>query len=136
MNLPPLALLAQITNAAPAAPLAPDTGLSVLRVIGALLFVLALFFGGVWLFKNWQRFNRRLPGARVARLNILEMKPLGNRQALYVVGYDRQRLLIATSPTNIALLSALPDAEATTAAEPPSPPSFLAAFQQVLNRKA
>ena len=34
----------------------PEVGFSVLRVFGALAFVLALFLGGVWLFRNWQRF--------------------------------------------------------------------------------
>ena len=45
--------LAETANQSGAVPL-PDTGVSVLRVLVVIL-VLAIFFGGVWLFKNSQR---------------------------------------------------------------------------------
>jgi flagellar biogenesis protein FliO len=126
--------LAQATNSPILfTPPTADTPLSVVRVFGALLLVLAVFFAGVWLFKNWQRLQRHGGGSR-ARLQILEAKSLGNRQALYVVGYDQQRMLIAASPGHVALISALPDA-AGTEPEQPAAPVFAAALQQVLNRK-
>ena len=85
----------------------PDTGLSVLRVVGSLALVLALFFGGVWVVKN----RRRLPGLRCRepRLNVLEVRSLGNRQSLCLIACDQQRLLLAVSPTGVTLLSHLPE---------------------------
>jgi flagellar biogenesis protein FliO len=116
-----------------------DTGSSVLRVFGALLLVTAVFLGGVWLFRNWQRLSVRKNGA--PRLNVLEVKSLGQRQAIYVVGYDQQRMLLASSPSGVAFLSHLPSAEEQPAAATapvagaPGRPTFADAFQQVLGRK-
>jgi len=105
---------------------------SVLRMGGALVLVIALFLGGVWLLKNWQRLALRR-GA-VPKLNVLEVKSLGPRQALYVVAYQQQRLLLASSPAGVTLLSHLP--EAAEEQEAPVPRvSFAEAFQQVLARK-
>jgi flagellar biogenesis protein FliO len=110
----------------------PDAGTSVLRVFGALLIVLSLFFGGVWLFKNSQRFMGRQGGA--GKLSVLEVKSLGNRQALYVVGYGRQRMLLGSSPAGVSLVSQLP--EATEQEQPQAVmPSFGDTLQRVLNRK-
>jgi len=112
----------------------PDAGASVLRVFGALLVVLALFFAGVWLFKNWQRFAARQNGT-TPRLNVLEVKPLGNRHALYVVGYDRQRMLVASSPAGMTLLSSLPQATEEEACAPVARPAFAEALQKALGRR-
>lgn len=115
----------------------PDAGSSVLRVFGALLVVTAIFLGGVWLFRNWRRFTIGKTGA--PRLNVIEIKSLGQRHALYVVGYDQQRMLLASSPTGVSLVSHLPAAEGTEA-EVASPAaarnSFAEALQQVFQRKA
>jgi flagellar biogenesis protein FliO len=93
---------------APPLPSSASAVFSLVRVLGALAIVLAVFFGGVWLFRNWQR---TLVGKGSApRLNILETKSLGQRHALYVVGYDQQRLLIAASPAGVTMLTALPEA--------------------------
>src|SRR6478735_6702127 len=43
------------TNLPPVSPALPEASFSVIRVFGALMLVLGLFLGGVWLFKNWQR---------------------------------------------------------------------------------
>ncbi len=116
----------------PANPPLPDVSFSVLRVLGALALVLALFFAGVWIFKNWQRFLGRT--GRAPKLAVLEVKQLGNRHSLYVVGYEKQRLLLASSPANITLVSQLPDA-ATDETTAPSQTGFAEVLQQVLNRK-
>lgn len=87
----------------------PGAGVSLLRVMGALALVIALFLAGVWLFRNWQRFTARRGVA--PKLAVLEARPLGPRQSLYVVGYQNQRLLVAASPAGIALLTHLPDAD-------------------------
>jgi len=88
----------------------PDVGLSLIRILGALALVLGLFLGGVWLFRNWQRLV--IHRGRAPRLNVLEVRSLGGRHALYVVGYDQERFLIASSPAGVSLLSHLQSAEA------------------------
>lgn len=124
---------------APIPPALPDTGLSLLRVLGALVFVIALFLGGVWLARNYQRLALRRGPA--PKLRLLEVKALGARQSLYVIGYEQQRFLLASSPSGVTFLSHLPEvsAEAVAAAEtaPPPPPaaSFASALQQVLARR-
>ncbi len=110
----------------------PDTGASVVRMLGALMVVIAIFFGGVWLFKNWQRIAAKNGGG--AKLSLLEVKSLGQRQAIYVVGYQQQRMLLASSPTGVTLLSHLPAADEAEAAAPAAKMSFAEAFQQVLSR--
>ncbi|MEN9573734.1 MAG: hypothetical protein RL514_1589 [Verrucomicrobiota bacterium] len=122
---------AEPTVSLPTAPL-PDVGSSVVRVLGGLVFVLALFLGGVWLVRNWQRVV--VQRGQAPKLNVLEVKSLGQRNALYVIGYEQQRLLLSSSPTGVTLLSHLPNAEAGAAASP-APPSFAEALQQVLTRK-
>jgi flagellar biogenesis protein FliO len=95
----------------------PDAAPSLLRVFGALAVVIAIFLGGVWVFRNWQRLAIRRGAA--PRLNVLEVKSLGQRQALFVVGYEKQRMLVATSSANV-----------------PAPRlSFAEAFQHVLSAK-
>lgn len=129
-----LALAAQAAEPAPPVPAAPlpEVGTSVLRVLGGLVFVLALFLGGVWLVRNWQRVVVRR--GQVPKLNVLEVKSLGNRNALHVIGYEQQRLLLASSPAGVTLVSHLPNAEP---GEPvaPATPSFAEALQQVLTRR-
>ena len=113
-----LPILAEDTHPATApltAPSLPDAGVSVFRVFGALALVVGLFLGGVWLFRNWQRLTLRR--GRVPKLNVLETRGLGGRHALYVVGYEEERFLIASSPGGVNLLSHLP-----SAAEPEPPP--------------
>ncbi|HEV7927403.1 MAG TPA: flagellar biosynthetic protein FliO [Verrucomicrobiae bacterium] len=111
----------------------PDMGASLLRVVGALVVVIAVFLAGVWLFKNWQRVTMRKGAA--PKLNVLEVRPLGQRQAIYVVGYEQQRLLIASCSTGVTLLSHLPAADEQAAPETPKM-NFAQAFQQVLARKS
>ena len=131
--------LSALTGSVPGA--VPDPGASVFRVMGALILVIAIFLGGVWLFRNWQRFTTRRTGG--ARLNLIEVKSLGQRQTLYVVGYQQQRMLLASTPAGVTLVSHLPEAEeapaaAAAAAEPAraATMSFAEAFQQVLGRKS
>lgn len=118
--------------AAPAAPL-PDTGAALLRVVGALMLVFALLFGGVWLVRNWQRLALRK--GRTPKLRLLEAQSLGGRQGVYVLAYEQQRFLIAASPNGVALLSHLPELD--PGAEPaavPAPVSFMQALQAVTSR--
>jgi flagellar biogenesis protein FliO len=129
---------AETTNAAAVvmAPNLPDVGASLLRVFGALGLVIGLFLGGVWLFRNWQRLALRR-GGNVPRLNVLEVRSLGGRHALYVVGYEQERFLLASSPAGINLLSHLPSADevAPTSEAPAQSVSFPQALAQMLKGK-
>jgi flagellar biogenesis protein FliO len=123
------------TNLPVASPALPDASFSVIRVFGALVLVLGLFLAGVWLFRNWQRLT--LQRGRPSQLQILEMKALGGKHALYVVGYQQQRLLLASSPAGVALVSHLPSADATEV-EPAklSGENFVQVLQQAVQAKA
>ena len=99
------------TNLPPISPVLPEAGFSVIRVFGALTLVLGIFLGGAWLFRNWQRLALKR-GGRPAQLQIIETRSLGGRHALYVVGYQQQRLLLASSPAGVTLVSHLPGADA------------------------
>jgi len=110
----------------------PDVGFSALRVFGSLVLVLSLFLGGVWIFRNWQRVA--VYKGRQPQLSILEVKSLGNRHALYLVAYQQQRLLIASSPAGINLLTQLPEADAATPIAPL--PDFAQSLHQALASKS
>jgi flagellar biogenesis protein FliO len=123
------------TNAPAIGPDLPNASFSVFRVFGALALVLAVFWGGVWCFKNWQRFALQR-GGRQAHLQLLEVKSLGARHALYVVAYQNQRLLLASSPSGITLVSHLPSLDAAHGDPPlPDTPKFAETLQQMLQSK-
>jgi len=95
--------------------------------------VLGLFLGGAWLVRNGRLsgFNRGRP----ARLNVLETRSLGARQALYVVAYGQERFLIGSTPAGINLLSHLappPEGEEDVRAVPATTVPFAQALAQVL----
>ncbi len=109
-----------------------DAGTSVLRMMGSLAIVMALFFGGVWVWRRSQTWQR---GGRAARLQVVETRSLGTRQSLAVVGYDRQRFLVSCTPAGITMLTALPD-DSTIATLPTDAPTqgktTLPSFAQAL----
>ncbi|MHB9006675.1 MAG: FliO/MopB family protein [Limisphaerales bacterium] len=114
----------------------PELGVSVLRVLGAMAFVIALLLAGAWLVRNWQRVVAR-PG-RDPKLRVIEARSVGGRHAVYVLGYETQRFLIASSPTGVSLLSALPPAtepESEPSLTPANAPAFLDTLRLVLGRK-
>jgi flagellar biogenesis protein FliO len=123
--------------AAPPAPnltppeLAPIS-LSIVRVVGALALVLALFVGGALLLRRWQTVSVRRGGS--AKLAVLEARPLGNRQTIFLVGYEKQRMLVASSTAGVTLLSPLPSAETNASTEIPPSPAFADALRAVLTR--
>lgn len=121
------------TNWGPAVPLPPEVGLSVFRVFGALALVFLILFAGVWFFRNWQGLLARR--GHSARLRILEARSVGNRQTLMVVAYERQRLLVGSSPAGIHLITPLPSAETDEPAAPAATLPFADALHQILGRK-
>ncbi|MEW6302713.1 MAG: flagellar biosynthetic protein FliO [Verrucomicrobiota bacterium] len=124
------------TAAAAEPGLAPGVSLaeSVLRLVGGLLFVFGLFLGALWLLKRAPGFLRQRGDAR--KLQVLEVRSLGPRQALYIVGYERQRYLLAGTPAGVSLLTALPASEGAEAASTGPAPggSFTDALLQVMQR--
>jgi flagellar biogenesis protein FliO len=131
---------AETTNSAAASPMAPalsapDMGLALLRVAGALALVIGIFLAGVWLLRNWQRLN--VQRGRAPKLNVLEIRSLGGRQAIYVVGYEQERFLLASSPAGVNFLTHLPGAgnEGESAAETKPNLPFAQALAQVLKGK-
>jgi len=84
-----------------------DPGAALLRLLGALAFVVGVFLAGAFLFRKWQSTSRsNRPGPR---LNILDVQSLGARQAVYVIGCDHQRFLVGATPQGLTLLAQLPD---------------------------
>ena len=108
---------AEVTaEASPSIPVsAPSLLFSLVRMLGALALVFALFLAGVWLFRNWQRLT--IQRGKAAKLNVLEVKSLGPRHALYVVGYEEQRFLLSSAPTGVTMLTALPTASSASAGD-------------------
>lgn len=113
----------------------PSMGVAVFRMVGSLGVVIALFFAGAWVFRNLHRFKK--PGAELRKLQVLEGKSLGPRQAVYVVAYEQQRLLIGASAQGLTLLTHLPEGAPQAASEPGRivPVSFGEALMQALGRK-
>ena len=127
-------VLSPSTPAAPELPNSAAVVFSFLRVLGALAIVLGVFFGGIWCFRNWQR--TATARGQAPKLNIFETKALGQRHALYVVGYEEQRLLIAASPAGVTMLTTLPPAALNaTVATPAVRTNFSAALRQALQHK-
>lgn len=136
-----LLLSVAVAGAETVAPTAPastlDTGSlvsSMIRLIGALVLVFAVLFGGVWLFRRWQGLLQQR-GGNSPKLRVLEVKSLGSRHALYVVGYEKQRLLLSSSPAGVSLLTTLPEAEHDAMQTDAPAPAFSDVLQKVLNKK-
>lgn len=128
------AVLATNTPSAADLPSSASVMFSLVRVLGALALVFTVFFGGLWLFRNWQRLTFH-PG-KTPKLNVLEVKSLGPRHALYVIGYEQQRLLIASSPAGLNLLSHLPESDGAAVESVPAPrPTFAESLRLALQRK-
>jgi len=124
------------TAISPAVSPLPDPTGSLIRILGAFVLVIGIFFGGVWCFRNWQRIT--IHRGRTPKLNVLETRSLGGRHAVYVVGYEQERFLIASSPNGVNLLSHLPAAaenEPAADAKNAPNPSFAEALKQVLKGK-
>ena len=111
----------------------PSMGVAIFRMVGSLAIVIALFFVGAWLFRNMHRFKNS--GLSQRKLQVLEGKSIGPRQAIYVVAYEEQRLLIGSTAQGITLLTHLPEGAPQPAGERIVPVSFGEALMQALGRK-
>jgi flagellar biosynthetic protein FliO len=76
------------------------------QLIGLLLLILGLFAAFAWAVKRWKLLPQLRGGQN--RLQIVEVRSLGQRNSLMVVGYGEQRFLLGASNTGLQLLSDLP----------------------------
>ena len=76
-----------------------------IQVLGLILFVVAVAFA----YKHCKRTtcSVRSKGKQLRKLEILETKPLGNRQFLLVVAYEQEKFLLGAHPNGIQFLSKL-----------------------------
>lgn len=74
-----------------------------------ILCLLALIIVGSYLFIQIKRqaFKLKRGSKSQKKLEILETKALGNRQFLCVVAYEKQRILLGTSPNGLQFLCSL-----------------------------
>ena len=68
-------------------------------VVVLVLAVVSLRFGLPWLLR------RPLTGGRPRRVEVEERCPLDRNHHLFLVRWDEERLLVATSPDRVALLA-------------------------------
>lgn len=76
-----------------------------LQLLGVLFFLVALAYVYRRLKASSPNFNSKLKSNR--KLEILETKPLGNRQFLLVVAYEKDKILIGVHPNGMRFLSKL-----------------------------
>ena len=112
LRLPTVLLLLSASSPAFAASAAPVTGavgdsvaLASVRMVG----MLALIIAGVLGAGRWLRQSRVLGSWKTpqARLQIVETRSVGQRQALCLVSCDQREWLVAVGPTGIQMLSPL-----------------------------
>lgn len=99
-------------NSSPARPPAPDFD-SLGRMLGYLTLFAALAGAGVYFVKFGLPLARK-NAAMDRKLQILETRPLGNRQYLLVVGYEDSRMLLGVTPGKIDYLCPLDSSSAPT----------------------
>lgn len=135
LSLLTLALSPAFSADAGSLPPLPSTsfGAALFRMLGSLAIVVAIFFAAAWVFRNMHRFRAQNGPQR--KLQVIEARSLGARQALYVVGFEQQRLLIGSTAQGLTLLTHLPDSSAQPDAGRIVPVPFGEALMQALGRK-
>ena len=99
-------------QASPVRPPAPDFD-SLGRMLGYLTLFAALAGAGIYFVKFGLPLARK-NAALDRKLQILETRPLGNRQYLLVVGYEDSRMLLGVTPGKIDYLCPLDSSSAPT----------------------
>lgn len=96
------------TTAAPALQLQQGSSTATLTLY--LVLLVALLGGGAWLARNGNMlFQPKPKGAR--KLQLSEMRMLGNRQFLVVAEYEDRKMLLGVCPGRIDYLATLASAE-------------------------
>ena len=99
-----LLLFAPVSTLADTATPAVFSAAAILRLIGALFFVLLVFFFLIWVFRRLQ------PGAVAGAggtMRVIASLPLGARERLLLVEVGKQQLLLGATPAGITLLHTL-----------------------------
>lgn len=79
---------------------------TIVQLVGGLLLLASL-----WVVYGKCRGCRRGRVFSERNLKILESKPLGNRQFLLVVAYQREKVLLGVCPNGMQFLCRLPSSE-------------------------
>jgi len=120
--------------AAPSEISAPSAGFSVMRMVLALILVLAAVYAAAALLRRL----RTLGPAGTAELQVISQVALGARERAVLLRAGSQQLLVGVAPGNVRLLCALAE-PAMTAAPPveaaaPARPNFRDLLRRSLGR--
>jgi flagellar biogenesis protein FliO len=91
-----------------------EFALLTIKTIGSVGLVICLVLAGFMLFRRFApQYMTKRPGERILRL--VEVLPIGDKRSIILMEAGVNKLLLASSPGHISLLSSLPDS-ATPAA--------------------
>lgn len=93
-----------------------DNGCIPCENISSLWQLLGIFLFLVLMVYVYHRLKASVPrlkakGKLGRKLEVLETKPLGNRQFLLVVSYEKDKFLLGVHPNGMQFLSKLPNSE-------------------------
>jgi flagellar biogenesis protein FliO len=111
-SAPTLSVPKVLSGRSPAVPPTPkldDLG----RLLGFVTLFAALVGGAIYLIKFGLPLHRNR-AKEERKLQVLEMRPLGNRQFLLVVGYEETRMLLGVTPGKIDYLCPLDGSPGTS----------------------
>ena len=77
---------------------------SLFQTVGGLLFILALIFGGAWLFKRYGS----LPAGGKGLVKVLGGASVGTRERVVLIEVENTRLLLGVAPGQVRTLHRLP----------------------------
>lgn len=83
-----------------------------IQSLGLVLFIVSIAFA----YKHCKKVtcSVRFKGKQIRKLEILETKPLGNRQFLVVVAYEGEKFLLGAHPNGLQFLSKLASGKSKT----------------------
>ena len=79
-----------------------------IQLFGLVLFIISIAFA----YKHCKNAtcSMRSKGNQGRKIEILETKPLGNRQFLFVVAYEKEKFLLGAHPNGLQFLTRLDEA--------------------------
>jgi flagellar protein FliO/FliZ len=80
-------------------------GLDALRALGALLLVIGLLVGGLWVLRRFSGHLGVKPGATPSDLRVLEWRPIDPRRKLAVIRWDGRDHLLCLGPTGDCVIA-------------------------------
>ncbi len=85
-----------------------DSGISVIKTLGAVGLVICLILGGSNLFRRFApQYISKSPNERL--LKLVETLPIGDKRSILLVQAGNRRLLLAGTPGEVTLLTPLAD---------------------------